>query len=148
MRIANLSYDFDDKLSLQNFSNMNFTESRVKFSGKAIYGTLFYNETPDSSIFPPGTTGMTLVNCNVDNLILPLDTVVIFNNGLQRKRFKVQNDGNDWIIDDNNLPVKPLGHKLFMKLGLPVPDPTDIPLKKSPEIIDLIKVAQAKVGIV
>lgn len=143
MIIQDLQYDFDDELSLKSFSNQNFSEAEDIFSGKNIYGSVFYNEVPDSKIFPKGMKGVTFVNCNMDNLIIPEGNEVIYTNGLSQKRFENQNDGNDWLIDENNEPVKPVNHKIFTKLGLPMPDPIDIPEERvSGRAVDLIKVAE------
>lgn len=57
--------------------------------------------------------------------------------GCSRIRHKVQNDLNDWLIDKDNKPTMPVDHKLYTKLGLPIPDPKDIPATKQSEPVDI-----------
>jgi hypothetical protein len=144
MRIPELEFDFDDELSLKVFTNNNFAEQAISFSNKAIYGSCFLQETPDSNIFPEGMTNVTFVNCNLDNVVIPDGCTVINTNGAEAQRFAVQNDLNDWIIDSKNAPVAPVDYKFYEKKGLPVPDPKDIPAQKVSEPVDLLKAAEQK----
>ena len=59
----------------------------------------------------------------------------------------MQNDRNDWLIDADNLPIKPFQFKIFEKRGLPMPEPKDIPLvmlSAYVEAVDLVKLAEIK----
>jgi hypothetical protein len=57
----------------------------------------------------------------------------------------VQNDGNDWEVDEDNKPERILHHKLFTKHGLPEPTVDEIPAEKVAGNIDhlAIKMAEA-----
>lgn len=91
--------------------------SRKDFTGKTlidktdmddliITGSCFSQEKPDSHIFPENMTGTTLVACNLDNCFIPPGNTV---EGGSRNRFLVQEDGYDWIIDENNVPIQRIG---------------------------------------
>ena len=132
-------YEYDEKLSFKDFTGRTFKE--VDFSKKVIYGSVFSNETPDTHVFPDDTNGTTFIDCMLDNVFIPDGNAVI---GGSQKRFKVQNDGNDWLIDEDGNPTKPIGHEIFTKFNLPVPDPADIPAQKVSEHIDLMEEARKK----
>lgn len=72
-------------------------------------------------------------------------TVVI--KGCSRRKFSVQNDGNDWFVDNLGNPTKPVDFEVFEKYGLPIPDPSDIPAATQEDRIDLFALAKAKAGI-
>lgn len=138
-----IEYDCDKILSNQIFTNRLFLDSPIDFSNKTIYDTCFYNEIPDSVIFKPEVRNVTFVRCNLDNIILPNICTVI---SCSQARFKCQNDGNDWFIDVTNKPIKPIGHEIFTKFALPIPDPKDIPNQKAEAPLDLLKIAKDKAG--
>ena len=119
--------------SQQNFTFMRFVNLA---DDQVIYGSCFSQEQPDSAIFRPGMKGVTFRNCNLANVVIPPGNTLI---DCDTTRFQVQNDGNDWVIDNANMPVKPMNYRLFEKLGLPMPSPVDIPAKKVAEPIDLMK---------
>ena len=137
-------YDADDELSFRDFTGWDFlSRPEYDFSNKIIYASCFLNETPDIEIFD-NTTNATFIKCNLSNVSLPLDCIAI---DCIQTRYKVQNDLNDWIIDETNLPLKPIDWDIFTKLNLPIPKPEDIPDVKVDTRIDLIKEAETKVGI-
>ncbi len=142
MKIPELDYNFDDELSLKDFFNKDLSKSGIDFNDKFIYGTSFGNESPDFETFPKGMTGVTFVNCNLDIIIIPKGNTYIYTNGLSKRRLKVQNDLNYWLIDEDDNPIKIADFKIFDKLGLPLPDPKDIPKEQLSEYINLVKVAQ------
>lgn len=113
--------------------------------GINVYATVFSMENPDSQVFRKDIKGVTFYNCNLDNCIVPEGNTVV---GGSQRRFKVQNDGNDWLIDELNNPLLPIDHKMFTKFRLPMPDPKDIPVQKVIEIINLKKVAEEKLAII
>ncbi len=132
--------DYNDEYSNKNFHDIDLS-NRTNMNGIVIYSSLFYSEIPDTNVFPENMNGVKFVNCNLDNIIIPEGNVL---QNCSNKRFKVQNDGNDWLIDENNKPIKPLHFFVFEKLNLPMPDPNDIPDERVSSFIDLIAVAKEK----
>jgi hypothetical protein len=129
--------EFDDK-----FSGKVFTAPQVDLpDNTTVYASCFYQENlPDSHVFRDDLKGCKFYNCNLDNVFIPDGNEVI---GGFSRRIMVQNDLNDWELDENNEPVKPLDSEiLFEKFGLPVPKPQDIPMEKSVQRIDLKKAAE------
>ncbi len=132
-------YEADEKLSRRIFTNWEFlSRPEYDFTNKVIYDSCFYNENPDSDIFPLTTQNVTFINCNLNNIVLDPSFTVL---GGSHKRIKCQNDLNDWLLDDFDNPVTPLDVHIYEKLKLPIPSPLDIPKNKVAERIDLIKVA-------
>ena len=110
--------------------------------GAVVYGSCFSQETPDTPVFRASMRNVTFRNCNLSNVRVPQPN----NNVLVDCRvdqFQVQNDLNDWIVDDLGRPVEILNKAQFIKLGLPLPLPSSIPLTRVTERVDLIKAAQA-----
>ena len=109
-----------------------------------IYGSCFSQETPNTSIFRASMRNVTFRNCNLSNVRVPQPN----NNVLidcRVDQFQVQNDLNDWIVDDLGVPVEILNKAQFIKLGLPLPLPSNIPLTRVTERVDLLEVAKAAV---
>lgn len=131
-----IQYDCSDEFSFKDFTG----RANLNPLG-VVYGSCFSQETPDSHIFPDNITGVTFIKCNLDNVFIPQGNTVI---DCWQRRFKVQDDLNDWLIGTDNKPTMPFNHKIFTKLGLPMPLPKDIPPPKVSERIDLIKVAEIK----
>ena len=127
----------------EQFSQKDFTgRSRVEIpNGAVVYASCFSQETLDSDIFPEGMKDVKFYNCNLDNVFIPDGNEVI---SCSQKRFKAQNDLNDWLVDEKGDPTKPVNYSLFEKMNLPLPNPNDIPVQLASDPIDLIKVAQEK----
>lgn len=114
----------DPKYSFKDFTGWDLT-ANTDMSWIEIEGSCFSHETPDSDVFPVDMSGTTLIDCNLDNCTIPPGNTVL--RGTQ-KRFLVQNDLNDWIVDELNQPIKPIIDEfIFEKFGLPVPTPDQIP---------------------
>ena len=112
--------------------------------GAYIYGSCFSQETPNTSIFRASMRNVTFRNCNLSNVRVPQPN----NNTLidcRVDQFQAQNDLNDWIVDDLGKPVEILNKIQFIKLGLPLPLPSNIPLTRVTERVDLLEVAKAAV---
>lgn len=75
------------------------------FSGRIFVGYCFSQELPDTDVFPDGATGATFVNCNLDNCLIPGGSTV---SGGSQRRFRAQQDGLDWLLDDDDQPVSRL----------------------------------------
>lgn len=94
----------DPKYSNKDFTGQDLT-MRTDMSGIIIEGSCFSHETPNSDCFPPDMTGTTFVDSNLDNCIIPPGNVLVRGSN---RRFEAQEDGKDYIVDQNNEPVIPL----------------------------------------
>lgn len=92
--------EYNDDWSFKNFVNQPVPSIP---NGITIYSTSFYFEQPDSEPFPSDMTGVTFVKCNMDNLIIPNGNTLV---DCSNVRFQAQDDGRDWIINDNDEPVE------------------------------------------
>lgn len=120
---------YNDKYSSKDFTGRNLLDVK-DLEGKIIFGSCFSQETPDTKVFPD-VKNLTLINCNLDNVYLDKNWQVI---GGTQRRFKVQNDLEDWIIDKDNKPTEPILKEQFQKLGISI-NPNDIPTIKMTESI-------------
>jgi len=102
----NILYDGVNYECCDNYSGADFTGSSLSdhagMDGKVIYGSCFSQEVPDSHIFPDDMQGVLFLNCNLDNVFVPEGNFI---RGGSRRRFKVQEDGYDWYVDENNQPT-------------------------------------------
>lgn len=60
----------------------------------------------------------------------------------RQERYEIQNDGNNWHIDEKNMPIKIVGFEIFEKYNLEQPKPSDIPNFETKRAVDWIKVAK------
>lgn len=128
--------EYDDALSFKDFTHWEFhSRPEYVFDGKVIYASIFLHEVPDQHIFPEDMKNVTFVNCNLDNVFVPDGALVI---GGSRRRFKVQNDKEDWIVDNLNNPIEPVNVETFVTLGIST-DPSDIPTKELEEPLSSYK---------
>lgn len=97
--------EFDDSVSFKNYTNQDFSNSE-ELNGKIIYASSFYQEKINSQPFNPNMQGTTFIKCNLDNCTIPEGNLVI---ECSQQRIQVQEDGFDWVIDSNDIPVKRLG---------------------------------------
>ena len=111
------------------YSHKDFTGRDLSLStdmsGLTIVGSCFSHEKPDTLCFPEDMHDVTFINCNLDNCYIPP-----FGNKIEggsHERFFLQNDLNDWLIDENNIPTTPVDYAYFYKFKLPHPNPADIP---------------------
>ena len=124
---------YSDKYSFKDYTSANL--SLEKLDNVTIYASCFSKETPDSHVFPDNVKNLTLAFCNLDNTFIPQGAKVI---GGANRRFKVQNDRNDWEIDKDNKPIKPLDTEQYTKLGVSI-DPKDLPTTMMTENILEVK---------
>lgn len=129
-----IEYTCSDIYSFKDFTG----QGNLEVSG-IIYASCFSQEDLDRHIFPNNMKGVTFIKCNLMNVFIPSGNIIIDCN---TNRFQVQNDLNDWIIDLDNKPIEPIDAKIFIKLGLPIPNPKDIPTTKVDVVIDLKEVAK------
>lgn len=106
-----------------------------EFSGKTIFGICFSCEEPDTAVFPPGTKGVTFDACNLDNVRIPTDSVVLPTCTTRRFRCNPE-DGRDWHIDAAGAFVAPLDgvHALAEDGSSVAPDGTVTPPGGAPAI--------------
>ena len=128
--VGDTTYEFDDRYSLKDFTTKTLTDKTID-PGTVIYGSCFSKETPDFVVFPDDMFGVTLINCNLDNVFIPLGNTVI---GGSQRQFKVQNDLEDWVVDGTLKPVEPINKEIFILKGISI-DPKDIPETKLDEAI-------------
>jgi hypothetical protein len=83
----------------------------------------FSQETPDADIFPDGMTGVTFLNCNLDNCYIPEGNTVV---GGSQRRFAPQNDLRDWEIDYDDNPTTLINEESWTARGYST-DPQQIP---------------------
>ncbi len=129
--------EMNDEWSFKNFINKYCFDIPDNIS---IYSSCFLQEKPFSEVFRKDLK-VKFYNCNLDNCIIP-EGCEIF--GKQPINFQLQNDGNDWIINEERKPVKPIDFEIFEKLNLDIPNPDDIPVEKEDYNINLLEVAKSK----
>jgi len=127
--VNNLEFTYDDNYSHKDFTGRELLDKDL--SGITIFGSCFLQEIPDSKIFPDNMTGVTFINCNLDNVFIPAGNETI---GCSQRKFKVQNDMIDWILDTDLKPKEPISKEEFIKYGISI-DPKDIPKTKMTESI-------------
>lgn len=95
----------NEKYSHNSFINKSFLDvSPEEFNG-VIENSCFYQENkPNSKIFPEGINCI-FKDCNLDNVLIPSGCEVI---GGTNKKIKAQEDGFDWILDDDLNPIERL----------------------------------------
>lgn len=91
--------------SFKNFTGQNL-QSCTDLDGQEIRGSCFSQEKPDTHIFPETMHGVVFLNCNLDNVFIPEGNMMV---NCSARRFQAQEDGLDWEIDEQNLPIKILG---------------------------------------
>jgi len=128
--------EYDDKWSFQSRPNR---LSEIP-DDTVVYASNFGQEVPDTQTFPLKMKGVRFYNCILDNCIIPEGNEVV---GGSQRRYKAQNDRNDWEIDKDNKAVRPINYRIFEKLGLPIPDPKDIPEVATEDPVDLVSKAIA-----
>lgn len=137
---TNQTIDCNEEYSFKNYTRM----SGISIpNGTIVYRSCFSQDNPDTPVFKEGMIGVTFYNCNLDNVLIPVGNIVGAEN--TQKRFRIQNDLNDWIVDTNNKPIEHFYKRKFEKLGLLVPKPEDIPQQKVDKHIDYTKVAEAEI---
>lgn len=94
----------------------------VEFNNSEIIGSSFSQREPYTDVFPVGMTGVTFINCNLDNCKIPVGNTV---SGGTNKHFRIQNDRELWIVDDKIEPIVPLDEVTFDRCKISK-DPRDI----------------------
>ena len=109
----------NEKYSYKDFMHQDFLSvDASEFSDSTIIGSNFYQESAYSAdalgntppdplvdVFPVGTQNVTFERCNLDNVKLPKDSILI---DCINRRIRVQNDWEDWILDGDSKPSEPM----------------------------------------
>lgn len=124
--IPEIHGDVNDSLSYKDFTGQSLKHlDPAEFNGREIVGSCFWQENkPDSDIFPDGIEGTIFTRCNLGNVLIP--PMCYVNDDCSYPRVKVQNDAEDWVIDEDNNPIEPLNKKRFIAEGKSL-DPKNIP---------------------
>lgn len=114
----------NEKFSHKDFINQILTDTDpVEWNDTEVINSCFYNETPNTRVFPDGITGVVFVGCNLDNVIVPKECTM---KDCTNKLIQVQKDGNDWILNPDLTPLEPLNKFMYTKLGIST-DPASLP---------------------
>ena len=121
----------NEKYSHKDFTGQSFKDILAEeFNNSEIVGSCFYHEAHEDElevlkdVFPANVIGMKLINCNLDNVKIPVGAELVGN--CCNRRIKVQNDTEDWVLDDNMNPIEPINKKRRLRQGISI-DPKDIP---------------------
>lgn len=94
--------DYDDK----DCTGWDLSD-RTDMDGLTIHGLCLSQHTPDTHCLPENLTRVTFQACNLMNVYIPNGNIV--DKACQTQRYLVQDDGEDWEVDENNNPIKILG---------------------------------------
>ena len=124
----------NEKYSFGDFTHKSFKDQPTKdFDNSCIKGSCFYQESKYGEeevvkdIFPDGIKGVEFVRCNLDNVLIPADNTV--DKRSSKNKVQVQNDLDDWILNDDKTPKEPMNKESRIELGISV-DSKDIPIIK------------------
>jgi hypothetical protein len=118
------------------FSMGSFTNRSVDIPDDVIvYSSDFSWETPDSEPFRPDMRGVIFICSTFLNVIIPEGNLLIneVNDGTcghptPTARYKAQNDGEDWLINNLDIPIEPI-EKERLQMQSKNTDPSSIPTK-------------------
>ena len=120
--------EVNQKYSYKDFTNITFIDkSASDFNNTIIKGSCFYQENkPDSHIFPEDIKGVIFEKCNLDNVYIPLGNTII---DCCHRKIKIQNDLEDWILDNDLKPKTPIRKSDYERLDIST-KPENIPVSK------------------
>jgi hypothetical protein len=122
IQVGSKIYNADEKYSWKDFTGRTLQDAK-DLDNKIIFGSCFSQEIPDTKVFPDDMKNVTFIGGNLDNVFIPAGNIVI---GSTQRRFKVQNDRSDWILDKDNKPIEPIDKEKYIELGLSI-DSKDLP---------------------
>jgi len=106
----------NEKYSYKDFLQKTFTETDpAEWNDTEVIGSCFAQEKPNTEVFPNGIRNVRFIKCNLDNCIVPVECTI---EGGTHKLIQVQNDLEDWLLDELLNPVEPMNKTQFVKLGL------------------------------
>ena len=116
--------NLNKKYSYKSLKRQSFVDVDAReFNHTDIVGSSFYQNEPYTDVFPSNITGVTFINCNLDNVEIPSGATV--NNGTN-KHIRTMNDGEYWIVGKDGKPVEPRDKERYVEFGLSI-DPKNIP---------------------
>lgn len=122
------------KYSFKNFTGKSFKDVPAsEFNNTTIKGSCFAQEIGHNlpneivDIFPSSMKGVTFEKCNLDNVKVVANNII--GERCSNRRIQVQNDLEDWQLDNSGNPKEPVDKTEFLKLGLSIL-PADIPSQK------------------
>jgi len=108
------------KFSYKDFSDKSLKEYKAEdLNNSDIIGSCFYQQDKvNADIFPDGIKNVTFIDCNLDNVKIPL---MCFMKDCCNHQLKVQADKELWRVDSKTLkPIEPHSKAKFVKLGLSI----------------------------
>lgn len=141
----NEKYSFKDLMN-QDFRNVPAEE----FNNSTIRGSNLYQEWQSGDVMKdifPDVAGLVFDGCNLDNVLIKDGmTILDTDSGItSNRKICVQNDREDWVLNDSLEPVEPVNKKRFEKLGLSI-DPVDIPAEMLDKSITQAKIDENIIG--
>ncbi len=124
----------NDQYSYGDFTQQDLSTADG-FTGE-IVGSCFQQDEPDTAVFHVDAT-VTFIRCNLINCRIPAGCTV--GEGSCNDSVVEQNDGEDWIVDGQGKPLRPLDGTRFQRFSLSE-DPRNIPAEK----VDVPVVMQAE----
>lgn len=119
----------NEKYSYRDFLQHDLRETNALDWTGEVVGSCFQQDRPRTPVFPDDAT-CTFVRCNLNNCEIPKGCKV--DKSCCHHQHEEQNDGEQWILDKQNRPAKPLGEKQFDRLKLSK-NSNDIPDQKQAE---------------
>lgn len=92
--------------SWRDYTNQFLYDVGDQLNGETIRSACFSQRLPDTYVFPDDMTGVTFINCNLENCFIPPGNIVI---DCLTRRVMTLEDGNDWIVDEENQPISMIG---------------------------------------
>lgn len=124
----------NEKYSFKSFKRKQFIGLKPdEFNNSEIVGACFHQDQPFTDVFPVDVSKVTLTRCNLDNCNIPAGATV---NGGTNKHFKIQNDGEYWIVDSSMRPTAPRDSAKFDAAGISKL-PANIPAAKTAEPVTI-----------
>lgn len=120
--VNGIAYEVSEKYSNKDMTGWDLSD-RTDMSGLVIHGFCLSNEKPDANVLPSDLRGVTFLACNLDNVVIPDGNILI---NCSNRRFQVQTDGDDWVVNQELEPLEPLNKKHYQMMGKSI-DPADLP---------------------
>jgi hypothetical protein len=123
----------NEEYSYKDFLQKQLTDKPAEdFTGE-IVGSCFAQDVPNTQVFPEIAT-CTFVRCCLNNCEIP-DGCTVGEGSVNHQHWK-QNDGEQWVLNEQGKPVSPVNHKQYLRYGLSE-DPKDLPAE--PRKVPILK---------
>ena len=115
----------NEKYSYKDFTQVPLGKrSAAEFNNTRIVGSQFFQDFPETQIFPSNMTGVEFESCALDNVSLPPGNTV--DEKCSRRQMRPQYDDQYWIVDNQGKPIEPVNLKMIQDEGGNT-DPAKIP---------------------